>query len=681
MNIQRLSSIKKSKFAPKKPSELSKLGAEEKPSKFEAGMPTAAPASELDDESVAKCPMCGSVEREENEDTGEEVCGVCGMVLGTRMGLVNACAFQEMSDGSTRLAGRIVAPEGHSMAYDSNLKIGGRSRYNEEVLKVAETRIRGACRELKIADSTVEKAMRSFKLCRANKITRHMEVVIAVCLYIACKQSFPSSENKYYHQSPYMLIDFSDYFRINVFTLGKFYKYIMKALCMKPSVLEPSILIDRYAEMLDFGEHKKAVMLLACRIVRRMEIDWITYGRRPNGFCGAALILAGRSRGFHISPGDIVGVVKIGKETIKKRMKEFGRTESSQLSIHDFMKEDLENEHDPPCFKLNEHERKEVEENSLKIQHDIVQLHNRKKGQKRKDHNELLRQFCESENPNALADEVFKKNSSFSAFESQMNSPDATEVENDEEFRNSLTNIKCGLSDEMIGLGKQPTKKQISAVDEQNKELDLTGIDDDEINELILSPDLIKLKTDKWEKKYPDYKEDLLKFETKEKKKEQQGKAKRKRRKAVDYSTSRSAAESLSMYQKTAKNNGGDFKVMNMMFKNEGDNSSMEPTVEVKTSSSEITSGSSCENFSLPPKDIVYNRKRNFQPIRNKNNESFSHKKLKKSPLEGEFGENSLIEEQFDNISDDDSDKEEKEDDLGLENYGCEQEDEFYENF
>ena len=37
------------------------------------------------------------------------------------------------------------------------------------------------------------------------------------------------------------------------------------------------------------------------------------------GICGAALILAGRTHGFHIKPSDIVGVVKIGSDTIKKR--------------------------------------------------------------------------------------------------------------------------------------------------------------------------------------------------------------------------------------------------------------------------------------------------------------------------------------------------------------------------
>ena len=46
--------------------------------------------------------------------------------------------------------------------------------------------------------------------------------------------------------------------------------------------------------------------------------------------------------------------------------------------------------------------------------------------------------------------------------------------------------MNCKLSDDMIGLGKSPKKKPEDQGQNKNGELDLTGIDDDEINEVFV---------------------------------------------------------------------------------------------------------------------------------------------------------------------------------------------------
>ena len=46
--------------------------------------------------------------------------------------------------------------------------------------------------------------------------------------------------------------------------------------------------------------------------------------------------------------------------------------------------------------------------------------------------------------------------------------------------------MNCKLSDDMIGLGKSPKKKPADQGQNKNGELDLTGIDDDEINEVFV---------------------------------------------------------------------------------------------------------------------------------------------------------------------------------------------------
>lgn len=51
-----------------------------------------------------------------------------------------------------------------------------------------------------------------------------------------------------------------------------------------------------------------------------MNRDWLHYGRRPTGLCGAALMIAARLHGFNRSFEEIVKVVKIGDATLKKRL-------------------------------------------------------------------------------------------------------------------------------------------------------------------------------------------------------------------------------------------------------------------------------------------------------------------------------------------------------------------------
>jgi transcription factor IIIB subunit 2 len=88
----------------------------------------------------------------------------------------------------------------------------------------------------------------------------------------------------------------------------------------------------------------------ALRLVQRMNRDWMATGRRPSGLCGAALLVSARLYDFERSLDDIVKVVKIGKTTLRKRMLEFEDTPSSNMTVDEFHKIDLDEEHDPPAF-------------------------------------------------------------------------------------------------------------------------------------------------------------------------------------------------------------------------------------------------------------------------------------------------------------------------------------------
>ena len=136
----------------------------------------------------------------------------------------------------------------------------------------------------------------------------------------------------------------------------------------------------RFAHRLELGDKTHEVSMTALRLVSRMKKDWIHFGRRPSGLCGAgieivfkkfrendivhfdfkmeiifsALLIGARMHGYNRSVYDVIKVVKVHESTLRKRLNEFGETPTSQLTLDEFMNIDLDamtEEQDPPSFK------------------------------------------------------------------------------------------------------------------------------------------------------------------------------------------------------------------------------------------------------------------------------------------------------------------------------------------
>lgn len=79
----------------------------------------------------------------------------------------------------------------------------------------------------------------------------------------------------------------------------------------------------------------------------------MTVGRRPNGLCGAAILISAKINGFRRSPAQIVKAVHACEETIRKRVNEFKFTNTAMLTRGQ-LKEIEEKEKDPYQFQLEE---------------------------------------------------------------------------------------------------------------------------------------------------------------------------------------------------------------------------------------------------------------------------------------------------------------------------------------
>lgn len=125
--------------------------------------------------------------------------------------------------------------------------------------------------------------------------------VAGVCLYIACRKD----------KTPHMLIDFSDALKVNLYKLGSIYIDLTQKLYLEVPSIDPSIYLSKFCSRLEFDDKKNAVSMTALRLLQSMNRAWITTGRRPNGLCGAAILIASRYHGFKRSITQIVRVVHV----------------------------------------------------------------------------------------------------------------------------------------------------------------------------------------------------------------------------------------------------------------------------------------------------------------------------------------------------------------------------------
>lgn len=63
-----------------------------------------------------------------------------------------------------------------------------------------------------------------------------------------------------------------------------------------------------------------------------------------------ALLVSARLHNFNRSVREVARVVKLSEGTVRKRLGDFKDTASSRLTIEEFLKIDLEQEHDPPSY-------------------------------------------------------------------------------------------------------------------------------------------------------------------------------------------------------------------------------------------------------------------------------------------------------------------------------------------
>ncbi|KAF8073919.1 BRF1-domain-containing protein [Lyophyllum atratum] len=298
------------------------------------------------------CNDCGGTVIEYDTAAGNGFCVKCGTVV-EEGAIVSEVAFGETSNGAAMVQGSFVSQGATHARMTGPYGNRGNSESREQTIANASKKIQSIANVLRLSDIVCLAATRMYTLAVEHKFTKGRKSlnVVAVCLYVACRQK--ETRN-------YMLIDFSDLLQVNVFELGHTYLQLVQTLNLRLPLVDPSHYISRFSALLEFGDETHKVATDAVRLVQRFDRDWMTRGRRPAGICGAALLLAARMNNFRRSVEEIVQVVKIADTTLKKRLDEFKNTPSGSLTLADFRNVWLEEEMDPPAFTKGK-EKEEAE--------------------------------------------------------------------------------------------------------------------------------------------------------------------------------------------------------------------------------------------------------------------------------------------------------------------------------
>ncbi|KAE8289441.1 Transcription factor IIIB 90 kDa subunit [Larimichthys crocea] len=289
------------------------------------------------------CKNCGSTDIDVDPARGDAVCMGCGSVLEDNI-IVSEVEFVESGGGGSLAVGQFISSEsgGTAPTFGDGHFTGVGRESRAQTLSRAKQSINTLGHQLQMNKHCLDTAFNFYKMALCKHLTRGRKSshVVAACLYMVCRTE----------GTPHMLLDLSDLLQVNVYVLGRTFLVLARELCINAPAIDPCLYIPRFAQLLEFGEKNHDVSMTAMRLVQRMKRDWMHTGRRPSGLCGAALLVAARMHDFRRTIKEIVSVVKVCESTLRKRLVEFEDTPTSQLTIEEFMKVDLDQECDPPCF-------------------------------------------------------------------------------------------------------------------------------------------------------------------------------------------------------------------------------------------------------------------------------------------------------------------------------------------
>lgn len=280
-----------------------------------------------------KCSRCGSTKVVKNESLSITICSNCGTVINDIEPLVNDLMINDNFGQGSSFTPKILL----SSSYHSEKKLN--------------SFLSSLIGNLKLPSYFAENSKRFYNICVNKNFLRGRStlLVISTILYILTRVN----------KLGYLLIDFSDITKINLFSLGVCYLQMIKLLNIDIDVIDPSLFIKRFCTKIT-GVDTKKIAMTSLRVLQSMKKSWLSEGRNPSGLCGAAIYISLCLNGYNFTPETICDIVQISEQTLIKRVNEFKETSFAKLTKEEFEMVNFDTmcHDDPPSFIKNRLEEK-----------------------------------------------------------------------------------------------------------------------------------------------------------------------------------------------------------------------------------------------------------------------------------------------------------------------------------
>lgn len=265
------------------------------------------------------------------------MCYNCGTIH-DESHIVSEVTFGETSGGAAIVEGGFIhANQRHANSMGGTMRGLGGMESREQAAMNGKNAIQALGASLNQREAVIEQAFSWYKLAMNFRFIqgRRMRNVAAVAIYMAARRQ---------PENTLMLIDLAEKIQTNVWVLGDTYKQFLEMLKEEDpaqlvgnkAVQEIEPLMLKYCRKLEFGEDSHRVADDACKVLKRMNRDWMVQGRQPAGLCGACIIIAARMNNFRRTIREVVYVVKVADSTITSRLYEYKRTQSASLTVDQF---------------------------------------------------------------------------------------------------------------------------------------------------------------------------------------------------------------------------------------------------------------------------------------------------------------------------------------------------------
>jgi len=300
---------------------------------------------------VEKCPECGSVNLVHNHDTGEMVCGDCGLVLreqamnkgpewraftqqekATRSRVGMPTSYSVYDKGLSTTIGRVDRDAfGRNLPLSTRLQMWRlrkwqtRSRMHSSIdrnLAQSMTELDRLSDKTYIPRPVKEKAAVIYRKALNKNLVRGRSIVAiaAAALYAACRKS----------GTPRSLREISEASLVKKKDIARCYRLLLRELDIQMPVADPLTYISKIAEKTGISGKTQG---LAIQILREAKKRRAAAGKDPMGLAAAALYIACLQNDEKKTQKDIAEAAGVTEVTVRNRYKSL-KTEL-QLEIPD----------------------------------------------------------------------------------------------------------------------------------------------------------------------------------------------------------------------------------------------------------------------------------------------------------------------------------------------------------